>query len=92
MAERVSVIDVCALLLPTQCLHTLSFLLINVHYYNNIIILSVSLHVVFTCVVPTGPDTCWLVGWLNVSNAELSPKRYLQRSRSQEVGEEADYT
>ena len=57
-----------------------------------IIILSVSLHVVFTCVVPTGPDTCWLVGWLNVSNAELSPKRYLQRSRSQEVGEEADYT
>ena len=33
MAERVSVIDVCAVLLPTQCLHTLSFLLINVHYY-----------------------------------------------------------
>ena len=86
MAERVSVIDVCALLLPTQCLHTLSFLLINVHYYY---------FVRQRCVYLRGTDGSRyvLVGWLvNVSNAELSPKRYLQRSRSQEVGEEADYT
>ena len=29
-----------------------------------------------------------LVGWLNVFNAELSPKRYRRGPRSQEVGEE----
>ena len=29
----------------------------------------------------------WLVGWLNFVNDELSPKRYWQGPRSQEVGE-----
>ena len=32
------------------------------------------------------------VGWLNRINAELSPKRYWWRPRSQEVGEEGDCT
>ena len=32
-----------------------------------------------------------LVVWLNVFNAELSPKRYWRGPRSQEVGEEGDY-
>ena len=31
-------------------------------------------------------------GWLNLFNAELSPKRYWWGPRSQEVGEEGDYT
>ena len=34
----------------------------------------------------------WLGGWLTWFNAELSPKRYWSGSRSQEVGEEGDYT
>ena len=32
----------------------------------------------------------WLVGWLNLSNAQLSPKRYWQGPRSQEMGEEGE--
>ena len=32
----------------------------------------------------------WLVGWLNVCNAELSLKRYCRGPKSQEVGEEGD--
>ena len=28
----------------------------------------------------------WLIGWLNVLNAELSSKRYWRGQRSQEVG------
>ena len=33
-----------------------------------------------------------IVRWINVLNTELSPKRYLQELRSQEVGEEGDCT
>ena len=33
-----------------------------------------------------------LVGWLNLFNAELSLKRYWRAPRSQELGEEGDYT
>ena len=33
-----------------------------------------------------------IIGWLNVFNAELSPKRYWRGLRSQEVGKEGDYT
>ena len=31
------------------------------------------------------------MGWLNLFNAELSPKRFWRGPRSQEVGEEGDY-
>ena len=34
---------------------------------------------------------CWLVGWINWIEAKLSPKRYWQGPRSQEVGEEREY-
>ena len=34
----------------------------------------------------------WLVGWLDLFSAELSPKRYWRGPRSQEVGEEGDCT
>ena len=32
------------------------------------------------------------IGWLKGFNAELSPKRYWRGPRSQEVGEEGDYS
>ena len=34
----------------------------------------------------------WLANWLDLLNAELSPKRYWQGPRTQEVGKEGDYT
>ena len=38
-----------------------------------------------------GLSRCY-TGWLNLFNAELSPKRYWRGPRSQELGEEGDYT
>ena len=34
----------------------------------------------------TEGEAGWLAGWLNRFNAELSPKRYRLRPKSQEVG------
>ena len=36
--------------------------------------------------------TRWFGFWLNMFNAELSPKRYWWGPKSQEVGEEGGYT
>ena len=34
----------------------------------------------------------WLVGWLNLFNTQLPPRRYWRGPRSQEVREGIDYT
>ena len=62
---------------------------IYLYYYYHYVYIFYFLGLMYT--FPLASVSKQIPGWLNLFNAELSPKRYWREPRSQEVGEEGDY-